>query len=195
MGQALAPRLARGVNRLEEAVAEAAEALDQLGIPYMIIGGFAVTLWGEPRLTQDIDATVALNLSDRLVIDRLTQLLPARVTAPSEFARRTRVLPVSTSNGTSVDLILAGLPFEQMAIERAVPVEIGGRDVRVCAPEDLIVHKVISERPRDREDVRGIVRRQGSKLDRAYLDPLVEQLAEALAQPDILEAYRAAFQA
>ena len=182
------------MSRLEDAVAEVARTLDRLGIPYMVIGGFAVTLWGEPRMTQDVDVTIACEPSDTTLIAQVTRALPPRVADPAKFAQETRIVPVSTSNGVSVDLILAGLPFEHSAIQRAIVVEIAGHAVKVCTPEDLVVHKVISERPRDREDVRGIVRRRGAQLDREYLDPIVEELAEALAQPDILEAYRAAFQ-
>ena len=35
-------------------------ALDQKGIPYMVIGGQAVLLHGEPRMTRDIDITVGI---------------------------------------------------------------------------------------------------------------------------------------
>ncbi len=37
-----------------------AKALDELGLPYMIIGGQAVLIYGEPRLTRDIDITLGL---------------------------------------------------------------------------------------------------------------------------------------
>ncbi len=37
-----------------------ARALDEAHIPYMIIGGQAVLLYGEPRLTRDVDVTVSL---------------------------------------------------------------------------------------------------------------------------------------
>lgn len=33
-------------------------ALDRLGIAYMLIGGQAVFLYGEPRLTRDIDVVI-----------------------------------------------------------------------------------------------------------------------------------------
>ena len=47
----------------------------------------------------------------------------------------------------------------------------------------------LSERPRGREDVEGIFRQQGAKLDFAYLDRIVHELGEALSQSDILEFY------
>lgn len=51
--------------------------------------------------------------------------------------------------------------------------------------------KIISERPRDREDVEGVFRQQGSKLDFLYLDLIVHELGEALGRSDIVEFYEA----
>ncbi len=38
-------------------------ALDRAGIPYMVIGGQAVLVHGEPRLTRDIDITLGVDAS------------------------------------------------------------------------------------------------------------------------------------
>ena len=51
----------------ERLLSRLAAALDSAKIPYMIIGGQAVLLYGEPRLTKDIDITLGINDSD---IDR-----------------------------------------------------------------------------------------------------------------------------
>lgn len=57
-----------------------------------------------------------------------------------------------------------------MAIHRARKVTVAPEVVaRLCTPEDLIIYKLLSTRPRDLEDVKGIVRRQGAALDRPYL--------------------------
>jgi len=42
--------------------------LEHNHLPYMIIGGQAVLLYGEPRLTRDIDITLGLNVGS---LDRL----------------------------------------------------------------------------------------------------------------------------
>jgi hypothetical protein len=107
-----------------------------------------------------------------------------------EFARRTRVVPISTPTGVRIDIVLAGLPYEESAIRRSVAVTVAGKAVRLCTAEDLIVHKLASERPRDLEDVEGIIARQGTSLDRGYLDPLVAQLAAGLERPEIERRYR-----
>ena len=70
----------------DETLVRIAGALESAGIPYMIIGGQAVLLHGEPRLTRDIDITLGVNI-DRLeiLIDmtrRLSlKLLPEDVSA------------------------------------------------------------------------------------------------------------------
>ena len=65
------------------------------------------------------------------------------------------------------------------------------RRVRLCTSEDLVLHKLASERPRDLDDVEGVIVRQRTAIDRGYLDPLVRSLSEALDRPDILAHYRA----
>ena len=40
----------------EQLLEAIAQGLERLGIPYMLIGGQAVLLYGEPRLTRDIDS-------------------------------------------------------------------------------------------------------------------------------------------
>ena len=110
---------------------------------------------------------------------------------PLGFAKETRVVPLVTPTAVRVDLILAGMPYEERAIQRAVEVQVAARGIRFCSPEDLVLHKLASERARDAEDVEGVVLRQGPGLDRHYLDPMVQQLAHGLERPAILEHYRA----
>lgn len=65
--------------------------------------------------------------------------------------------------------------------------------VRICSPEDLIIHKIISDRPRDWEDVRGIINLLGSKLDQTYLRPKIKELTKTLEKPDLLKFYKSCF--
>ena len=179
------------MNDLEGTLAPFARFLDSERIPYMVIGGFANLKWGRPRLTQDLDVTV--QVADEEVpafLRRLPDVYKVLVPRPEEFVHDTRALPLRAPTGTRIDLIFAGLPFEDKAISRAVELDIEGYRVRVCTAEDLVVHKLASERARDREDVQGILLRQGKALDRSYLDPLVEQVASSLDRPEILQFYR-----
>jgi len=177
---------------LEKGLQEIVFFLEGAAITYMVIGGLANLAWGVARTTQDVDITVQVSdedLPDFLrEIGKAFSILPAD---PEDFVRDTRVLPVRTTNGVRVDLVFAGLPYEETALGRAREIAMQGFAVRICSPEDLIIHKIISERPRDREDVEGIFRQQGSNLDFVYLDPIVRQLGEALGRSDIVEFYEA----
>jgi hypothetical protein len=182
------------MNGLEAALVDIAGFLEESAVPYMVIGGFANLRWGRPRLTQDLDVTIQLDEARWAVfIERMRRRFQPLAESPLEFARETRVVPVVTPAGVRVDLILAGLPYEEQAIARAREVPVAGRTVRFCAPEDLVLHKLASERPRDREDVEGVIARQGDALDRVYLDARVEALAAGLERPEIADFYRSCF--
>ncbi len=179
------------MNDLEAALVQVAEFLDEHGIPYMVIGGFANLHWGRPRLTQDLDVSVGVGEASFPEFIRMaTARFQSRSPDPLEFARKNGIVLLRTREGVPIDLIPEFHPLVTRAIERAVRVDVGGRAIRFCTAEDLILLKLSSERPRDREDVEGVILRQARSLDRGYLDPLVEQLARALERPDILTFYR-----
>lgn len=148
-------------------------ALESAGVPYMVIGGQAVLLHGEPRLTRDIDITLGVDASElkrvRAAMDGIG-LTPA-VPDVEGFVRTTNVLPVSDpASGVRVDLIFSFTPYESEAIRRSVGIVFNGVTVRFASVEDLIVHKLVAGRARDIEDVAGLLARHPS-LDEAYLIP------------------------
>jgi nucleotidyltransferase AbiEii toxin of type IV toxin-antitoxin system len=153
----------------------------------MIVGGIANAVWGEPRATIDIDVTVSVENPDlSTAIADLERLFKAAVPDPDAFVRRTRVLPLDTVDGIRVDVIFALLSFERQAIQRAADVMFGSRAVRVVTPEDLLLMKIISDRPRDLADAEALTRRRADTLDRTYLEPRIREFAESLERPDIL---------
>jgi hypothetical protein len=179
------------VTTQEGALIGLAELLDRLNIRYMVIGGMANAVWGEPRATLDVDVTVWVPDSDLPdVVATLAQDLRVLVEDPLRFIGDTRVLPLETSAGVRIDMIFGLLPFEEEAIGRAVGVAIGGRQVRFCTAEDLILHKVISDRPQDVADARGVALRRMATLDLTYLEPRVAELARLLDRPDIEQRWQ-----
>src|SRR5882762_10150665 len=147
----------RAMTRLEQAVVEIAAALESLTIDYMIVGGIANAVWGEPRATIDVDVTVAVeNPGMAAAIAGLGGLFKTAVPDPDAFVRRTRVLPLDTADGIRIDVIFALLSFERDAVQRATTVMFGGLGVRVVTAEDLLLMKIISERPRDLADAEAL---------------------------------------
>src|SRR5215470_7866976 len=178
------------MSELDHALATISSWLKEKEVPHMVIGGFAVTVWGEPRFTRDLDLTLSVP-PDRF--EEMVGLICGRFTSlagdPVKFAAETRVLPVVVES-VPADLIFAALPYEEDAIERARPIKVGGVDVPICAPEDLILHKIVSDRPRDHEDIEGVFRYRHTELDYEYLDPRVSELADALSDRNMLDWYR-----
>ena len=176
---------------LDHAIHDITRALESLRIAYAIIGGIANAVWGEPRATIDVDVTVAVDDDDLLAtVPAIARSFRVPVSDPVAFVQQTRVLPLDTADGVRIDVIFALLPFELEAIRRAKDVTIADRTVHVVTPEDLILMKIISERPRDAADAEAIVRRRIGELDQAYLEPRIRELAVALESDVILDRWR-----
>ena len=157
----------------------------------MLIGGLAVSIWGEPRSTIDVDLSLWVEESDiHHVVTQIGKRLRPIPPDPISFVAELRTLPVTTSNGVRADLVFATLPGERRAIARAAPKQINGNQVMVATVEDLIWMKLISERQKDLDDARRLIRRFAATLDRGYLEPLLQQLSEAFARSEILAIYR-----
>lgn len=165
-----------------------AGALSRLHARWYVFGAQAVVLWGRPRLTADIDVTVRMDPEEpeRLVRAFEASGFSLRIGNTPEFVRRTRVLPfVHATSGMPMDVVLAGPGLEELFLSRAVPVTIGNLVVPVISPEDLIATKILAGRPKDIEDVRGILRERLSTLDLESIRSTLALLEEALGQSDL----------
>ncbi len=158
--------------------------LEQRQIPYMIIGGQAVLIYGEPRLTRDIDVTLGVGperLADLLAFAEASawRLL---VETPQEFVQTTLVLPcLEPQSDIRIDFIFSHSAYEQQALKRVRRVEIGKAAVCFAAAEDVIVHKIIAGRPRDLDDVRSILLKN-SGLDRGYIHHWLAEFDRSLGE-------------
>lgn len=162
----------------------------------MVFGGQAVLLYGEPRLTRDIDITLGVDInSSALVIDTIHRLgLQLLTDNPEDFLRDTMILPaIDPATDIRVDFVFSLLGFERAAIEHAKIVNMEGVDVRFVPLEDLLVMKIIAGRPRDIEDVVSVIRKNpnynrsqvekwlrefDAELDAHYLDDFVQLMAK-----------------
>jgi len=145
--------------------------LKKVSIPYMVIGGQAVLLYGEPRLTRDIDITMGIGVDG---LDRVKKIIPiiglkSLVQKEKEFVGRNMVLPtIDQKSGIRVDFIFSFSPYERQAIERAKDIKLGNSLVRFASLEDVVIHKVIAGRARDFEDVKSILLKN-PKYDSVYI--------------------------
>ena len=172
---------------LGQALHAVARALAVLPIPGMIIGGIAVIARGVPRLTRDVDATVAVGaLGISELLDHLHRHdLEPRIDDAIGFATANQVLLLRHApSGIDIDLSLAWLPFELDALAAAETVDIGGVSVRVARPEDLVVYKAVAFRPQDQQDIERLLTLHASEIDLDRVRRIVQEFADALDEPE-----------
>ncbi len=136
-------------------------------------------LYGEPRLTRDIDITIGLNID---AVDKIVKIMKDISLKPlpkdlHQFVKQTMVLPlIEAKSGIRVDVIFSFSPFEQEAIKRANQVTINDTVVKYASLEDLIIFKIFSGRPRDIEDARKILIKN-SNADIKYIKRQLKSLS------------------
>lgn len=109
-------------NLLAETLRDLTAWLEAEKIPQTIIGGVAVALLAQPRVTQDIDAVILLDtdsLESFLQTGSAYGFVP-RISDVADFARTRRVILLQHQlTGVTVDLSCGVLPFENELVARA----------------------------------------------------------------------------
>lgn len=159
--------------------------LENLKINYFITGGFAVSVWGKPRTTFDIDIVVELIEPQ---IKPLSQALKKiselgyidEDTARDAITKKGEFNFIDPETGLKTDFwVTKGDKRSKIEFERRIPKKVGNKDVYFISPEDLILNKLIwsqkTSSSRHIEDVESIIKLQ-KNLDKQYLRKWVEQL-------------------
>jgi hypothetical protein len=175
------------LEELFEALRAMSDAIERIGGDGAIIGGVAVSLQVQARFTADVDAVffAAAHSVDEM-IEALAQAgFGATKPDPIGFARASMVIPlVHLNSGIRADVALGWLPFEEDAIRRAEIKRVGDFDVRVVRREDLLIMKLIANRPKDIADADAIIRLSPS-LDVAFVRNTLKKFAEVVEDPDL----------
>jgi hypothetical protein len=139
----------------EECFGSVRRVLDQLGASWAVAGALAALEYrATKRTTTDLDILVAWH--PELVQELITAGFDVRIFEDDSEPHLLR----TRSAICAVDFIIAGTPYQHLAIERAHD--------HVLTVEDVLVHKLIAWRPRDRDDVRSILS-TGLAFDREYV--------------------------
>jgi hypothetical protein len=168
-------------------------ALERLEIPYMVTGSVGAILFGEPRLTNDMDVVVELPVD---AVEPLASAfppsefyLPPREAMLSEIEARAQFNLIHVGSGSKVDLILRkDRTFSRTEFARRIRVPFSdGFDATSATPEDIILSKLeyyrMGESQKHLEDVRGMLRVSGRHLDMRY----TREWAGKLGLLDILD--------
>jgi predicted nucleotidyltransferase len=168
-----------------------ANAMRELGVRWYVFGAQAAIVWGSPRLSSDVDVTVEY-LAPQKIAEAFRRHGFDIVHDDADFVERTRVIAVMHRDSRMpVDIVLAGPGLEDEFLERAVVRKIGGRNIPVMSPEDLVATKILAGRAKDLEDVHAVMRARRTDLDLERIRSLLQLLERALTRSDLLRQFEA----
>ncbi len=169
------------------------DALNDLDLRFMVTGSVATILYGEPRMTHDVDLVLELDVSSasdlasRFPIE--DYYFPPIEVVRLEAARHQRghFNIIHHKSGLKADIYLAGDdPLHRAALEAVNTVEIDGRTIPLAPPSYVIARKLqyFREGGSDKHlrDIRGMVQSLGDSIDRTQ----VEEFATMAGVCDLL---------
>jgi hypothetical protein len=160
--------------RLWPTLADAVAMLESRGLPSALIGGLAVSLRGQPRMTVDVDLVIHADVGDALQLVRELSATPFEplFAVVEEVVASAFILPLRhRTTGIRVNLAIGMSGFEREAIRRATRLAVGAGSVAVVTVEDLLVMKALAGRPQDDADMRGLVDLHRGEIDQRLQRP------------------------
>ena len=160
--------------------------LDKSEIDYAVTGGVAVSVWGRPRYTADVDIVIEISSSDKieifidLVQKEFKNIYADKEMALDAFKRKSEFNLIESEYGLKADFFVVRLnEYERERIKRALKKKIGQKMVNFVSPEDLIISKLLwykkSQSTRHLEDIQSVLDIQ-KKIDRPYLTAWIRKI-------------------
>ena len=160
-------------------------ALGLAGIDYMITGSVASSLYGEPRLTHDIDVVVTIKeaaVKKLMRIFRPPQFYLDEASIRDAIKKKDMFNLIDVKEGDKVDFwILKDDPFDISRFGRKKIEKVMGIKMKVSSPEDMILMKLKWARlsggsEKQFMDALRIYEVQFKKLDMKYLESWAKKL-------------------
>ena len=161
------------------------EPFELLGLPYCITGSVAASVYGEPRLTADIDVVLLLRAGDiarlRAIFPDTEYYVPPAETLLIETSRSARGMFNLIHHPTQfkADIYLAGRdPLHAWALEHRRRIDLEGTGAWIAPPEYVVLRKLefLREGGQDKHvrDIRFIV--AATPLDLDFVETQVGRL-------------------
>jgi hypothetical protein len=147
--------------RLTQDFKEFLNLLNSAKIEYLLIGGYAVGLYGVVRPTKDMDVWISTDLGN---LDKLIEVLAKfgfqRAFKKEEFAGAATVFRMGVPpNRLEIITRISGVEFDECYRRRRM-MEIDGIEAPVIDYEDLKINKLSSGRQKDVADVEQMEKRR-----------------------------------
>lgn len=164
----------------EQLVRNVYQFLEHCGTPYLIIGGLATSVLGEPRLTLDFDLLLfvqARGLSDFLDKAKAQGFQFDNKQALADA--KERLCFAMRLDSLHIDCLIAATAFEAESLSRAVSVKIDNHSLYFPSPEDFILLKLIVGREKDFLDAKAVALRHKNNLGVTHMEKWAQAFKEA----------------
>jgi len=174
------------ITSQEKLLIKITKIFSDLKIKYFITGGFAVSVWGRPRATFDIDIIV------KLIEPQAFPLAKAlREISKAGYADENMIKDAIRYNGEfnfidpnsslKVDFwVLKEKDSNPPELKNRKLKKISGQNVYFASPEDLILSKLQwyqeTQSSRHLEDIQSVLKISGKKIDMKYLKRWAKKL-------------------
>jgi len=160
-------------------------------IRFVVVGGIAAGILGEPRATTDVDIITFMPKED---LDGFLRFAGKKKVKLSEKLIRKNAYSDAFFRvyiaGTQVDFILGESDFEFQVLTRAIKGKLYGVKIPVASPEDMILMKLVSGRALDLIDAKAIQLRYGKKLDDGYIEKWGKRLKVQRGRGHVIEHWK-----
>jgi len=161
------------------------EPLERLRLPYCVTGSVAASVYGEPRLTADIDIVLLLEAREipalRAAFPDSAYYVPPDEALRLELARDTRGMfnLIHHDSQFKADIYLAARdPLHAWALDHRRRIDLGDAGAWIAPPEYVILRKLeyLREGGQDKHvrDIRFML--AASKVDREFVESHVKRL-------------------
>lgn len=174
------------ISSQEKLLIKIAEILSDLKIKYFVTGGFAVSVWGRPRATFDIDIIVKIIEPQAIPLTKALREISKAGYADENMIKdaiqhKGEFNFIDPNSGLKVDFWVAEeKELKPPEFENRKLKKISDQDVYFVSPEDLILSKLQwyqeTQSSRHLEDVQSVLKISGPKLDLKYLKFWAEKL-------------------
>ena len=168
-----------GISMIET-LRDFVQKMNELGIDYMVTGSFAMSAYGEIRMTRDIDVVVQLTENK---IKGFTQLFENEYYVSEEsirraITRRSMFNVISRAHGGKIDcIVMKDTDFARATFQRKYKVIVSEIEFWTTTKEDLIIAKLNWARDSHSEmQIRDIANLTSTEYDSAYVDDWVARL-------------------
>lgn len=148
---------------------ELLSALNAHSVKYVIIGGYAVFIHAQPRMTKDLDVFIESSPSNALATFKALAAFgaPLKDFTVEDFCKATQVARFGNPP-LCFEILqqISGVTFGQVYANSEVVLVDGDLPVRYISAADLITNKLASGRPQDLADVAAIQQKQRATVRR-----------------------------